>query len=693
MTRLDYSVPEFQIFVGTFDCTDYLDTLSISVPKHELIQPLIWTGQFSLSYNRKAVANGLSEAEFSHLLTPSRWRSGQQQVKLIINGYPLPMLRIERYAYNAQTQRAEGTLTQVLALVSGTRVGVTLTTVLEVLFATSSRFIGRNLRIYSYWAVTLKTLVENFLKQAFVGATITTPAIEIAGIGGLNFAKITTRDPVADAQKLCGINFRWLTVDTIERIVTVDGVPGASIFSRSIGQVDWEPDLQNISFAASKVYVTGTYQSPSPVTSDSTTTEDIDSKGRLKSQTIEETVLAGKIFPSLKGVAGQYALVGEIKTVYYQYSDATGTPTALGNGLTTDIALLIPWAAQFVNPVNLIDPYQTITVVQQPAGRIYSSFGVNSTMRVASIEIQNDYKRSKYEPKGIVTSGFDKDFTLVLSSQETLKEAPFNYYADRENLEQSPYAEPRQPSADASLANQSVLGKAIVAPAGWTPIYAAPYVVDVGFLPPSLATALATKLAAREQYRRDAVQITIPIPSEWLAAGCPLLACCQVYDGLFQMDGIILSLVEGMAKFSFSGSRVATYSIVAGVATGNPIPVFDPISEVDLGFVVEIEVTAEIVPPPIVVAVDLAFVAEIVVTSQTVVPSVSSSVAIEFVPEVLVTTGFPIVNAIAIEFTPEIVITSTVAAAAGTIAIEGYDGSVVAIEGNDGNTITIEGRV
>jgi hypothetical protein len=689
-----------------------LDAISISVPKHELTQPLIWTGQFSLSYNRKAISNGLSEAEFSQLLMPSRWRPGQQQVKLVINGHPLPMLRIERYAYNSLTQRAEGTLTQILALVAGNRPGVTIKSSFEFLYATTGKFVGGNFRRIDYYATKLNTLVKTLLAQAFDGATIATPTLDISGLEGLMFAAITTRDPVADAQKLCGINYHWLTVDKNEKIHAIAGSPVAAILNRTLGQVDWEPDLQNINFVASKVYVTGTYQIPGPSTSDSTTTEDIDSKGRLISQTVNETKLAAAIFPSLKGNQGQYSVASEIKTTYYQYADTTGTPAGLSGTLTSEIDLWIPWAIQYINAENLIDPYQTITIVSQPAGRIYSSLGVNTTMRVASIEVQNDYRRAKWVPKGLVVSGNDKNFTLTLESQETLKEAPFNYYADRANLEKSPYAEPRQSSGNATLTTQSVLGKAAVTPAGWTPIYAAPYVVDVGFLPPSIATALATNLAAREQYRRDAVQITMPIPAEWLAAGCPLLACCQVYDGLFQMDGIILSLAEGMAKFSFSGSRVATYEIVDGLVTGNPIPVFDPISEVDLGFTVEIEVTSKIVPPPIAIAVDLGFAAEIVVASRTILPGASSTVAIEFVPEIVVTTGLPIVSMVAIELIPEIVVTTSLAigrtatielipeivvtstvTAAGTIAIEGYDSVVLAIEGRVNNTVsTLEGH-
>jgi hypothetical protein len=675
MTRLDYSVPPFRFLIGTFDCTDYLDAIAISVPKHELTQPLVWTGQFSLSYNRKAISNGLSEAEFSQLLTPNRWRPGQQQVQLIINGYPLPMLRIERYAYNTLTGRAEGTLTQLLALVAGNRPGKTVGLSFETLYVSAGKWIGNTFQVTKYYGSKLNGVVKKLAEQAFVGATVS-PIIEISGLEGLMFPAIVTRDPVADAQKLCGVNYHWLTVDKDETIRTVSGSPGATIFDRTLGQVDWEPDLQNINFAANKVYVTGVYQVPSPSVSDDTTTEVIDDQGRISRQTTTETRLASAIFLSLKDSAqGQYTITSEVKTIYYQYSDQNSAPTEIANlvNLPYEISQTILLAIQYANKKNLIDPYQTITVVTQPGGRIYSSLGVNTDMHIASIEVQSDYRRAKWAPKGVVTSGNDKDFTLVLESKETLKEAPFNYYADRTNLEASPYAEPRQPASAANLATESVLGKAAMTPAGWTPIYSAPYVVDVGFLPPSIATQLATALAAREQYRRDAVQITLPIPIEWLAAGCPLLACCQVYDGLFQMDGIILSLAEGMAKFSFSGARVATYAIVAGVATGNPIPVFDPISEVDLGFVAEIEVTSEIVPPPIAVAVDLGFVAEIVVTSQTVVPGVSSSVTIEFIPES--------------------VVTSTVAAAVGTIAIEGRDGGAVSIEGNNGSTTTIEGHL
>ena len=69
--RLDYSVPQFQFLIGNFDATDYLDAISLSVPHLEINQPLIWTGRFSLSYNRKAISSGLSEGYFNQLTTPN----------------------------------------------------------------------------------------------------------------------------------------------------------------------------------------------------------------------------------------------------------------------------------------------------------------------------------------------------------------------------------------------------------------------------------------------------------------------------------------------------------------------------------------------------------------------------------------------------------------------------------------------
>ena len=191
---------------------------------HEIATPLIWTGKFTLSYNRAAIRNGLSEDDFNQLVTPTRWRPGQQAVQLSIKGYNLPVLRIDRYSYNTQTQQAEGTLTQILGLVASDRPGKNVELNYDTFYFSQPRSGG--LTYIYYYGASLGKLIQQLIALAFASATVTpTDSTVASDFDGLMFAPVSTRNPVGDAQKLCGINWRWLAVDNSESIVSVSGKP------------------------------------------------------------------------------------------------------------------------------------------------------------------------------------------------------------------------------------------------------------------------------------------------------------------------------------------------------------------------------------------------------------------------------------------------------------------------------------
>jgi hypothetical protein len=96
-----------------------------------------------------------------------------------------------------------------------------------------------------------------------------------------------------------------------------------------------------------------------------------------------------------------------------------------------------------------------------------------------------------------------------------------------------------------------------IAPANWTPLCRRDLTLEVGFLPDvGVANYLAQRVAEREAWRRDSVNVVMPIPDEWLIAGCPALRRCHLHDGDWQMDGLILSMQEGEAKFAFTAARI-----------------------------------------------------------------------------------------------------------------------------------------
>jgi hypothetical protein len=123
------------------------------------------------------------------------------------------------------------------------------------------------------------------------------------------------------------------------------------------------------------------------------------------------------------------------------------------------------------------------------------------------------------------------------------------------------------------LKTEVVKGEAIVVTPNWTPLSPRPLIEEVGFIPtPGHATNLAQQIALREQRRRSAVQVGMPIPVEWLQASCPVAFRVLCHDGEFWGEGPIVAFSDGFAEFSFSGGRMGT--LAAPVAEPVPYPAF-----------------------------------------------------------------------------------------------------------------------
>jgi hypothetical protein len=209
---LDYTVPPFQFLIGAFDASEYLDSISLSVPMHEPGQPLLWTGRFKVSNNLRAQANGLTETSFSEFTNPGIWRPFQAVVRLNIRGYLSPIFRIENYRYNPQTASGEGILTQIPAAVAGDRPGESVSTVVSG---------------------TIGTAIDNLLIAAFRGATVQ-PGNMVANDGGVLDVPLSTRNPWGDAVRLASLNWNWLAVNGGEAIFSVNGAGGGMVFGLSL---------------------------------------------------------------------------------------------------------------------------------------------------------------------------------------------------------------------------------------------------------------------------------------------------------------------------------------------------------------------------------------------------------------------------------------------------------------------------
>lgn len=585
MARIDYRIPsQFSLTIAGFDATEYIDAINLSAPQSEPDEALFWSGDFQISLNRKAVAQGFTAADFDPITTPNRWRPGLALVQITIAGYPLPALRIDRYVYNPQTRQGQGTLTQILALLSSDRPAIEPE--IEV---------GRS--------VPLAEVVDKLIAAAYEGATLPAPPRILAGITGELDSPISTRDPIADAQKICGVNWHWLSVDAQERAITVSGKPSERplIFSRSLDQVEWEPDLDAINFAAERVIITGSRQiiDDSIDCSDKEPNPNADEKGRPKVVPTKTIEPRGKVFPQV--ARDSTPITSSNKVILYGYNSVSASGDRFIDGFNFQLVSAAPIGAiendlRSATDSNTkdIDPntaVQTMTITDQPRAIIFPDlvqeikptkgkpyYVIDDRLATAEVTIETPFLRSTYKPRGLVTPDpeMPKDstqrFELVLDRREYLEGDRISKRPDHggkinpktgraQCLEQSPDPEPQQFAADVRLKTEAIKAEAIVKPAGWTPLFRRPLVQDFGFIPsPGHAQNLADRIAEREAGRRDAVQITMPIPIEWLAAGCPLLARCRVHDGEFLIDGPIITIADGAAKFSFSGTRLGVLS-------------------------------------------------------------------------------------------------------------------------------------
>lgn len=562
--RIDYTVPDFRFSIGSFDCTDYLDSISLSQPIHEITQMLTWSGQFTVSYNRKAIFAGLAESEFDQGLAPGRWRPNQALVKLRIKGYDLPALRIDRYAYNPQTQTGEGTLHQIIDAVATDRPSE------QIGGATAANGGGAIVDV----VVSVQGAVNELISKAFDRCAVQPQQFLLGSLVGLIYGGLFTRNPIADAQKLAGVQWQWLVVDNQEKIRTIHGDPMREpvLFSRSLNQIEWMPDIDHINFAANKVIVTGSHQQPAPIkcqTNPAPINPALDRKGRSRYQRIVEQQPLNKIF--VKGAQGNLSPgIAEIKWIFYQYPDDTNWDSQLLQFMPTDLLYERDAASNSDRNGPIDQPCQTVTVYQWPVGRIFPDQGTANDLAVAALEMQSEKRKGRWVPFGVLDSKNQKgNLSLGLERYEEL-ETGVIYPAQTEHsgvidprtgsaqcLEPTPKKEERQLLAELPLETVAVSGVAEVAPAGWTPIKQDVQTIEVGWLD-SVGSAryLAQRIAEREARRRDSAKVVMPIPDEWLIAGCPPLRRVYLHDGHWQMDGVILSVQEGEARFAFAAARI-----------------------------------------------------------------------------------------------------------------------------------------
>lgn len=588
---LDYSPPEFTVHTGAFEITAHIDSWEIRSPALELNAMAEWSGDFVVAFTRTAQLSGLTEQDFSELHRPDRWRPGQSQFLIQVMGRSLPVMRIDRYAYDPKTRTGKGSLVQYTSILSGTKPSKVLDTSVGA-------------------SVPLQRVVEKLIDDAMVPARFQI-ARHITGITGVLDAPIATKDHLSDAQKFCGVNWHWLSIDSTEKLITVTGDPMAHpvMMVRSIGDVEWEPDIDAIFFTADKVIVTGACQVPDPSKPCDKPNPNVDEKGRTKRILTTEmqpfkkvflttgnappptsgtwnlgTVLPGTLTggtppPAPTGGSEGAPTIAEKKTVMYRYRND-------GGGLSSYIELINFNTGFFdhydlyrdldsANAISLKDvdektPISTVTVKEWPAGRIFPRLGTNTTLYVAEIEVISPFVRSVWVPEGMIRPETGDNFNIVRKSLEILS-ADRNHGCGGVNpktgsaivFEDKPKAESLQPAPQVPLKTVSIRAECEVDPAGWRPLVQSPHIVEVGFLPSQAhADNLAKQISDQQVRRRNLVQVSEPLRNaiEWLDAGCPVVGRVRVHDGEFGFESVIAGMSEGEAKFSFACGRIAILS-------------------------------------------------------------------------------------------------------------------------------------
>lgn len=555
--KIDYSVPVFSLLIGGFDCTDFLNLISLRLPMHEPGQILTWKGDFRISRNRAAIRAGLSHDDFDPRSLPGLWRPGQQRVALTVHGYPFPALRIENYRYNRQIGEGEGRLVQILDLLNSDRPDIPTT--------------GATVPPRKLQRGGLAGVVSGLLGWAAGDANIAVAVGSVGAIAGLTETETISRNPVADAQRLAGLSWHWLTVDGNEVIYGLNGDPGVApiAFVRTDRQVEVLPNLDAIQFAAPRVMVVGSTYMPEPVPcAEPPSPEPLsDDQGRPTTQRTDTYKPFSEVFDT-PGSYSSTPTLAEMKTILYAYQDRRFLNEALPSELQSDYNSVI--GDSFELQPN--EPLFTATIKKMPFGALFPEAGTNANLVIGEAIVETPIMRVVYQSKGVL-SGDDQDLTLIAKTRENLTTSfvpavptstPLENPATGAHtcFEKPPEKEPPQIAPERPLKEVPIVGESLIQYAGWTPVISNPLIENLGFLPDTgVANNLARQIARREERRRDSWLVKMPVPVEWAASGFRPLALCDIGNRRLQIDGVALSIRTEEAYIEFEGGSLATSAI------------------------------------------------------------------------------------------------------------------------------------
>lgn len=567
--RLDYRVPEFSVSIGGWDATEYVDSLELSQDYPDRGSPLYWKGRIELSLNVRALWAGLTDADFSPYSNPSRWRPCQALVSIAIAGYNLPAMRIRQYVYDPVKRVGQAELYQLLEAAATSIEGKEI-----------DKPIGQD-------GCRLGVLVEKLLDAAFEDCSIQ-PDYDLLPLTGYHDPPFASNNPIQEAQEFCFSNYHWLWMDKDEKVRSASGDPqeNSVIFRRSLGQVELEPDPENINFASDRVILTGGKQvgwKPSKIEvkdADEDQEDSFDDDGMERIIETKSYARKSDLYPEKYSASpadpnfDTSDVLAEIKTIRKFYWGIDPEVEAIP---TPPVATQpSPQVSDYADQYEHGDLVQTITEIQQTRGQVFPDDYPGDTSFVLAVKtIETKFAKVGYQPRGALTpDAYPGDTTLAVSSLEILtkgkvepdgkipgKKDPAT--GDTKRLEKEIKKVWRVSTTPWQFYDQPYSSELELEQNGWTPIKPQRYTEDVGFVPSQEhLDYLAVQTANREIARRDAVKVTMPVPIEWLATNGAPMNRCQIHDGEYQIENPVITIADRACEFSFTGIRLGTIPTV-----------------------------------------------------------------------------------------------------------------------------------
>lgn len=585
---INYKIQNFQVLIGDLDITSLIVRIELSRPIHELRQWLTWTGELELSW---VLSSGITESQINQFTNPSYFRPFQKQCRLSIIGATVCIFYLEDYIYDPVTKIGKSKIVQILDI-------------------PKSRPAKEVLKQLSDFGTKLGTVITNLLNYAFENSSIPTPSFVFNPNNhtGTYDDRLTSRDPIKDAQDLSSKNYRWLYVDTLNRIADVQGDPNGNlnIFARPLSQVEISPVYDHVHFAANQFIITGTkkqikkeefggYQIVFKTEEDKDT---FDQEGRQLKLVTYTFKKKWEIFPELSTttttingktqlqITDTSDIVYERKVIEYYYWNVNPPYPTLETfrpvnpiGGVTDTSAAIPQIYTFANKWKQGDLVATVTTIQRIGGALYPvNVGTpqrefDTGLRFFQQIIETPYCKITYQCKGLVdiqlsgTTNIVPDDSPVLIGSEPITggridpdgTVPGQTNKKGQTLEfttQLPL-ENRNEKPDLDLEEITLTGKANFSPVGWTPVRNDPYVEEIGFIPDQFhADQLAYQIGWRECRRRDSWYVQMPVPNEWLSVGCRPLQNCVINNLVLQIDEEIISIENEEMKYAFTGNTI-----------------------------------------------------------------------------------------------------------------------------------------